>query len=653
MRAFAALLGLSLAASALNAQAPRITERGDPSVKDDTIYRLAVKPEDFPDESSVLLLDDGVVIYNADGTDSRTYRTVAQVLTQEDVEGWAENTFGYDASRQRLRLNWARVIGPDGRVISDRPAQDRESLAEVSESAPVYTDQKVRRISLAGVVPGAIVDYSYTIENVQPLLPGDFLANWSVHAGRPVRRSRYVVEIPASLQPRVKEENLDFTRRTRRGDGTVVYEWSTAEVPRVEPEPFAADSNGVWMSITMTGPVTWADVARWYHGLSHDRYAVTPEMEARFAEVVKDAKTRDDSLRALHRWVAQDFRYVSLSLGIGGYQPRTPASVLEAQYGDCKDKATFFIALARRMGVAAYPVLLSSTGGVERGMPSLSQFDHMIAAVEKPGGGYTFLDLTAELTPYGSVPPSYQGEFGLVVHPDGRAEEVTFPEDPPAANRRETKIAGELAPDGTFRGTVDTRVGGGMQYALRNAFARRYSAREKQDLGRSAAQGMFEGATADSLEIFDGRDLLAEPRTRLWLSGGRAASRSGETLILTLPVGNGESSSTISELEAAPAPRRFPIDVAAVVGPIESVSEFRVTLPAGYRARLPQNVTATSAFGTYQAEYAQAGRELRVTKRIRGARGVLPPDQVGALVAWLKEMSKDDVRFVVLEPAGS
>ncbi|HYJ78798.1 MAG TPA: DUF3857 and transglutaminase domain-containing protein, partial [Longimicrobiaceae bacterium] len=366
MRVLPALLGLTLIASAASAQAPRITERGDPSVRDDSIYRLAVRAEDYPDEESILLLDDGVVVYHADGTDSRTYRSVAQVLTQEAVETWAENTFSYDASRQRFRLNWARVVGADGRVISDKPSHDQESLAPVSESAPVYTNQKLRRISMSGVVPGVIVDYSYTIENIDPVLPGDFTANWSVHTGRPTRRSRYVIELPAALQPRMREENLTFARRTTRAAGVVVHEWATAEVPRLEPEPFMADSNGVFMAITLSGPVSWADVGRWYHGLSHDRYAVTPEMETRFAAVVQDARTRDDSLRALHRWVAQDFRYVSLSLGIGGYQPRVPASVLETQYGDCKDKATFFIALARRMGVAAYPVLLSSGGGVQR-----------------------------------------------------------------------------------------------------------------------------------------------------------------------------------------------------------------------------------------------------------------------------------------------
>jgi len=304
------------------------------------------------------------------------------------------------------------------------------------------------------------------------------------------------------------------------------------------------------------------------------------------------------------------------------------------------------------MGVAAYPVLLSSGGGVQRGMPSIDQFDHMIAAVERPGGGYTYLDLTAELIPFGAVSPSYQGEFGLVVHPDGRAEEVTFPQDPATANRRDTHIVGELSADGVFKGTVTTRAGGGLQYGMRSAFARRYSTKERQDLGRSVAQGIFEGASADSLEIFDGRDLVAEPRTTLWVSGGRAASRSGETLILTVPLGNGSSSETIAELEAAPSPRRFPIEKAAVVGPVETVSEFRVTLPEGFRARLPQNVSATSVFGSYVAEYAQQGRELRVTKRMRGSQGVLPPEQVAALLTWLREMSKDDARFIVLEPAG-
>ena len=228
-----------------------------------------------------------------------------------------------------------------------------------------------------------MVDYSYTFENIKPLIPGDFLGSWSVHTGQPVRRSRYVVEVPASLQPRIRERNLTFRRGERRVGGAVVYDWTTAEVPKVEPEPFMADSNGVYMSILLGGNTTWDQIARWYHGLEERRYALTPAIEAKVAEVVKDARTLDDSLRAVHRWVAQDFRYVSLSLGIGGYQPRLPAAVLQTQYGDCKDKATSSWRRAADGG-EGLPVLLSS-GARDRAFPSIEQFAHMIAAVERRG----------------------------------------------------------------------------------------------------------------------------------------------------------------------------------------------------------------------------------------------------------------------------
>jgi hypothetical protein len=55
-------------------QAPVITPAGDPSVRSDSIYRLAVNPGDYPDEPVVLLLDDGVVRREADGTGVTTYR---------------------------------------------------------------------------------------------------------------------------------------------------------------------------------------------------------------------------------------------------------------------------------------------------------------------------------------------------------------------------------------------------------------------------------------------------------------------------------------------------------------------------------------------------------------------------------------------------
>src|SRR6266566_135058 len=322
-------------------------------------------------------------------------------------------------------------------------------------------------------------------------------------------------------------------------------------------------------------PCSWADVARWYATLARDRYAVPAALDSALGRVVSGAPSLDDSLRALHRWVAQDFRYVSLSLGLGGYQPRLPAAVFDTKYGDCKDKATLFIALAQRLGRRAYPVLLRSNGGIERDLPSLAAFDHMIAALERPGGsGYVYLDLTAELAPFGTLPPNEQGEFGLVVRPDGRGEEVTLPSESAAASQAKSMLEGELAPDGSVRGRLTVDATGRAQYALRYLLA---------------------------------------------------------------------------QLESS-GPRRFPIDAAGVIGPITSSAELRVTLPPGWQARLPAAATAASVFGTYTAEYRQDGQELRVVHRFSGTNGIQPPERIGDLIAWLRDVGKADVHYVVVTP---
>ncbi len=631
------------------AQAPKITPAGDPSVQSDTIYRLAVDPAEYPDQPFIYLLDDGVVRFEADGRGRRTYRQIIQVLTREAAESWGERSFSYSSDRERLTVNWIRVVKPSGEVISDKPVHEQESIAPVAQESPVYSDLKVRRMSVGGLVPGTLLDFSYTVEILKPIMPGDFSSAWRVTTGRPVRRSRFIVDLPASLQPIIKERNLPFPRQSTEAHGRRVYTWATADVPQLELDAFTPDSNGRVVSIDIAAPISWGEVARWYAGLAKDRYGMNPALERELSGLVRDARSLEDSLRAVHRWVTQDFRYVSLSLGIGGFQPRLPASVLETRYGDCKDKATLFIALARHMGVEAFPVLLSSTGGIDRTTPSAQAFDHMIAAVRRPAG-YLYLDLTAELTPFGSLPPAEQGEFGLLVQPDGQGEEIEFPADPLIANRSENLIEGELTAAGEFRGRLTRRASGSQQYGLRSALssATQMTREQRENITRAIANGVFEGASGDSLELFDGRDLRAEPRISLVVRSPKAIANAGGTDILTLPLENYASPKLIADLEAA-GPRHDPIDAAAVVGPYEESSEFRLTLPEGWHGRLPPNVADSSEFGVYRAEYDQTGRQLRVLRQIRGAKGIQPAEQMPALLGWLKSISRDDARFLVLE----
>lgn len=636
-------------AVAAGGQAPRITPQGDPSVRADTVYKLAVKPADVPEETAALLLDDGVVRIEPDGRTSRTYRQIVQVLRDEGAERYREQSFSYQPRHERFTLNWIRVVKLDGTVISEKPSHLQESDVPAKLGDPVYNDQKVIRASLTGVEPGTIIDYSYTTEELKPFLARDFFLTWGVSTGLSVKRSRYVVDVPASFTPRILEENLNFARREAVANGRRVYVWATRDLPKLKPEPLAADSNGVYMSVLLSGAIDWSDIGKWYAGNARDRYRLTPAVEAKLSTVVAGAKTQDDSIRLVHRWVAQDIRYVSIALGLGGYQPRSPAEVVETGFGDCKDKATLFIAALARFGIHAYPVILNSAGRVKRSLPSIGQLDHAIAAIERrKGSSYQFVDLTADLVPFGELPYSEFGAFALVVRPDGTTEEVTLPSGRIEDNRSETHIVGALDHDGVFSGHYEETASGANQSGLRAAFSSSLDSTQRSAIAKSIARRMLDGAEGDSLIAFDGKDLSATPRVSLRITGGKAASKAGTAMVLTNPLGSMSSMAAgAKELEALP-PARFPIDPGKLFGGAVNTIDVRITLPDGWRAQLPPNVSAASAFGSYQASYEQVGRELHLTRRVTGSKTIQPPESRPALIAWMREIAKDDTKLIVI-----
>src|SRR3989442_1352537 len=72
---------------------------------------------------------------------------------------------------------------------------------------------------------------------------------------------------------------------------------------------------------------SWEDVGRWYGTLARDRESVSPEVQSKAQALVRDRRTRRDTLEALYDFVSKNYRYVSLSFGVGRYQPHAPGQL--------------------------------------------------------------------------------------------------------------------------------------------------------------------------------------------------------------------------------------------------------------------------------------------------------------------------------------
>ncbi|MEO8945646.1 MAG: DUF3857 domain-containing protein [Gemmatimonadaceae bacterium] len=621
-----------------------------PTLVDDSLYKLAVDPAKYQGEGTHILVDNTSVRVDNDGRVTKRFRRIIQVLTDAGAMHLREQQFGFVPGHQAFVVHWLRVVRPDGTVVSAAPTQIQESdvPAPVSTS-PMYTDQKIVRMSLSGVNAGNLLDVDFSVEEKKPTLKGDFDQSYVFTPGSSVERASFVLDVPSSLTPRINEENLDFKRATKTTAGRTTYTWMREHTPKVRAEPFAADSNGVVMRVRIGGPVTWTDVSKWYADLARDRYKDTPLLSHIVDSLVAGAKTRDDSIRAVHRWVAQDIRYVGIELGIGGYQPRMPDTVITTGYGDCKDKTTLFIASLAHLGIRAFPVLLSINRTARRDLPSPQQFNHEIAAVQLADGGSQFVDLTSSFNAYGELPPSIQGGFALVVFPDGRSQEVVLPIDSPSANVQTTDLIGTLTADGKFNGKYQESVTGSIAAGMRATFAAPLDSTQRAEGARRVARKYFASSDGDSLVAFNGRDYSAPTHVEVRISSANATTAAGSVELLNNPFTNFAAMGAAADDIARLPSRQFPIDASKIFGRQTAIMELRVELPEGWHARLPTDVTANSVFGSYATSYTQKGRELVVQRKIVGGTGIFIPSRVNELIAWLRAMGHDDVKFIVLD----
>jgi hypothetical protein len=616
------------------------------SVINDSIYKLAVNPADYPKDAYAFLLDEGVYRIEANGRWSRTLRQVIQILKPQGADMYREQQFAYEPDREKLTINWMRVVRPNGEVISGKPEQVQESDVPAAMAVPTYTSTKVKRLSLSGLDSGSVLDVSVTTEEINPPMPGDFLHSWRINPPTPVRRSLMVLDVPQSYNPTIVEKNLNFRRTERVGNGRKIYVWAVNDMKRQEMEPFAPDTAVKDMRVSVSAPITWSSVGNWYAPIVAPKYAITPSVTAKIKSIVAGAKTQADSIAAIQKWVSTDVRYVAIELGRGGYEPRDAETVTRTGFGDCKDKTMLFLAALRSMGITGYPVLLNAIGRVDETSPAVEAFDHVIAAVQTKSG-LRYSDLTVPDSRFGELPTFENGKFGVIVK-DGASEPLHLPEHPAKPRTEDVRIVGKLAADGSFSGNVEERVTADGASFLRAMLLHPPDSATRSRMARSLAGVLFEGAEGDSLSFLMAPDSSAI-LIRAHVTSPRAASQVANLELLTNPIHPFQTPTRyLPVLQKAPT-RKLPFDLAKLSAGVTSHDDAFITLPDGWRAILPKDVSYSGLLGTLQFSFAQQGNELRISRTSTGAKGVVGPEKLAEIIDALKQLDTESVRLIPIQ----
>ncbi|MFA6289749.1 MAG: DUF3857 and transglutaminase domain-containing protein [Opitutaceae bacterium] len=408
-------------------------------------------------------------------TQSTYNHTVYRITAGSTLQSGSRLDWSYDPAYEKFTLNHLRVIR-DG-VTQDRLRPDAvKTIQQESDlDRHMLNGRLTALVMLDDIRVGDVIDYAVTFEGWNPAFAGRFYnsiyTTWSV----PVRHQRFRLIVPAGRTVQHQEVGAVPLKLTTTTEGdTNILTWEGRDLKPLASEKETPGWFDAYSYLQFTESARWSDVVKW----AEPFYAITvrPDdpIHAKAAALTAGLESANDKAVALLRFAQQDVRYLGMELGAGCYKPTPPADVLAQRFGDCKGKTLLFCSLMRAVGLTAYPALLNTDyrDKIDTWLPSAQAFDHVIAAIPKPDGGYWWVDPTRT---------NQQGDLGCRGLPDYRRALVvrsgetglTSIDLPPAARRsmdvEETFNVAAFDQPAGFR--VVTRYTGTSADATRRYFA--------------------------------------------------------------------------------------------------------------------------------------------------------------------------------------
>ena len=324
--------------------------------------------------------------------------------------------------------------------------------------------------------------YSLSLDYTPPSYPITIEFNWvsegnSGNFGFPafapveayntqVEHASYVLTAPAEMACRhlCRNTTAQVTQSTS-SDGRIRYEAHMDNLPAIDSEPYSPPAHETLPQILwapgkfefhgVSGDMsTWQSLGAWNQSLRSGRLDLTPEFKTQLHAMTDTCTSDRSKVEVIYNYLAQTTRYVSIQLGIGGWQPFPASEVCRTGFGDCKGLTNYLCAMMREVGLPAnYVVIGNNRRHLVTEFPS-NQFNHAVAQVPLPGDTL-WLECTASaFVPLGYVHEGIAGNDAMLIDESG-GQLVKLPNYTPEQNVSYNKAHVTLQDDGSAKVDVN------------------------------------------------------------------------------------------------------------------------------------------------------------------------------------------------------
>jgi len=535
--------------------------------------------------------------------------------------------------------------GKKVRTLKRKEIDDYSNFSSIS----VLSDNRIKVADLQYHDYPYTVEYSYTITTTNMM----FYPVWEPLDEEKValEDSQFRVVVPKGNDFRYRGYNVEEPQVTPYED-KISYLWKIKNRKPISFEPLMNSPLEVLPAVVTAPTVfqvegytgdmsTWRGYGDFIRRLNEGRNDLPEDKKEEFRAIAAEHNTTEAKVRALYEHLQNNTRYVSIQLGLGGWQPFKTAFVDEQGYGDCKALSFYMQAMLDAAGIPSHYTLVKSGPsalgwGLKEEFP-YSSFNHVILGV--PNGADTlWLECTSQTGPFNN-PGLFTGNRDVLMITDYGGAVVKTQQYTPQDNAAYTWA--QVAIDAQGNAEMDfSTLCKGMQYDVSSIGAIQKEDEEDQRkwLYSMTSLPSFE---TQSVSFTEDREGLVQGTVKAKISARRVANVSGKRMFVTP---NLFSQSNHSYVPMDDRQTRMELTYG-----YENIDTVSISIPDGYYPEvLPEPIQIESDFGSYSAEFQFGESGLLYIRRNTRLEGVYDPEQYNEFVEYLNKIKKADRTKVVL-----
>ena len=592
----------------------------------EAIYREAPSAEAYPEDHSILLLNELQKIVHEGGAVESRRILIVKVFNAEGVDAWKEyrvtlagNQKGYIEKAEVLKQNGARI-----------EAQNQGGY-----------------LVFPNLEPGDAIHLRYRAQDYYfGRLIGHFYDQHYFSLYLPMQVSRYQLLVPKDKEFAYTLSNSDLEPRIEDRDTQRLYVWEAEDIAAVDYEPYMPELVDVEQVLHVSSFPSWSFIASWYAGLARAKakpdFLVEETAQALFAGM--EEATDQEVVQRIYDYIVDQIRYRSVPFLQSGLIPQKASHVITSKQGDCKDVSTLFVALAQQRGIDANLVLVNTRNNGQFGMPLPNiGFNHCIVKVNLDDTPY-YVELTADDLPFAAASQALYGAQALEIPQEPQTEVSAQLLMPPnwvpneVARRARITFEGE-----TIVVEKESRKTGIMAARMRDIYENAGEQTRNKEM-QEAISSEYPEVKLRSLTFTD--DLYTNGPAVTYqysYSAPNVFMNIGGMSIVRLPWADAIQATEIGYV--ASDDRQYPLELHNVFPARREEEVLIIQLPPGRAlAEPPQDVTHThpAAHYTLTFAYDEATQQLTATRTFVVQQDVVSPGDYASFKAFINQVVRAD-----------